>query len=122
MIRHAVHRRGRNMDKAFHTGGRGFFQQDLGADHIGGVDFFRGIQRQGSRCVDDHIHALHDGFDRSPVADIPLQEIDFVPLRVVKIHQVNTGNIRVTFGQQISNHIYGKESANSCDQYFHLSP
>ena len=93
------------MDEALDTVFHRLFEEDTGADDIGGVNVFRCVEGEGSCGVDDDVRACHALADRFTVADVALGEGDPVPLWVSEINQVNTGDVVVSIGAQVAHKV-----------------
>src|SRR5574341_1643572 len=119
MVWHAVDCGGGDVYEAPGTGSERLFEDDARTLHVGGKYLFWGVKRQGGGGVDDDICALDDSFDAIPVADIALEETDAIALGVIEIHQVDAGDVRVAFIQQVAHQVDAEEAADAGDEDIH---
>jgi hypothetical protein len=69
----------------------------------------------------NNIDPWHQGSYRIPVANIPLQELDPVLFRILKVDQVNSNDLVLILVQKVSGQIYSQETADTGDKYSHYS-
>src|SRR3712207_903472 len=91
MVRYPVDRRRGDVHDALHAMAQRGVEYITGAFHVGGVDIFGTVERQGRGGVDDVIFALHHPVQEGLVADITLDDLDAVPLGVIELLHVERG-------------------------------
>ena len=90
-------------------------EEDAGADDIGSVDVFGGVEGEGGSGVDDDVCASHALANRFTVTDIALGEGDLIPLGVGEIDQVNAGDVVISIGAQVAHKVDAQKAADTAD-------
>jgi len=107
------------VDDAFDSVCLGSLENKTGTGDIGGVNFFGGVEREGSGSVDDNISIFHTVSEIGFAADITLKEGDFVVFRVGEINQVDTADVIVAVLEEESYQVDAQETADAGNVDFH---
>ena len=92
MVRYPVHRRRGDVDEALHAVPQRSIQDVAGALHVGRIDIFGRVQRQGRRRVDHEVGTLHSPVHHRLVPDVAPDYLDAVALGIIEVLHVEGGH------------------------------
>jgi hypothetical protein len=115
VVGNAVDGGGGDVDNAFDAGRFRGGEDVPRAVDLGGEDVFLRIEREGGGGVDDPAHPLHGAGDVAGVANVALEEVHAVFLRIVEGGDVEGAHRRAA-REEMAHHVDAEEAAASGDQ------
>jgi hypothetical protein len=117
VVRYPVHRRRRDVCHPLYPITLGRFEYVACTLDVRGVDILGHVERQGGRGVYDEVHALHRPVQEYFVADVALDGLDLVSLRVVELLYVKRGD-RVPLSHEVTDQVYPQKPGSARDENF----